>query len=316
MSDRLQNYIGAALANLGICLPGDIHVLVKSRTSSAGRIWSESIPRDRCHTSIITAETIIDKDDGKNDVLLLTPEAHSLAAGLDWSCNMSHIVGGYDGGGFNNRCRIGMSTTFTPMITVSGYGNIIANVYSQHGTAVGDYVGWLISGIRNRFHRVHFGGPMNAAQGGDGSYIGVHITGTENYFYESHFGTNTIGRDEASPNVQLGAGTLTIFDHCHFHANLTDGDPLFLKVLNTSGYTMAWFIDCTFDAFSSNYAVAMTKAIECTGGHSCRLIFTPGCVFDNVTALSDATDDSFVSIPRTFSTTTDTEALINVLLAV
>ena len=254
----------------------------------------------------------------KNDAILYIPgtTSLSLASELGWSYNMVHCVGLAPEAMMNQRSRIGMSTTFTPFITVSGYGNEFRNLYTMHGTAVGDYVGWLISGNRNAFHNVHFGGPMEAAQGGHASYVGVDITGTECYFNHCTFGTDTIGRDEVTPNVRLGPGTLTVFEDCTFLLNLTDGDPLFVKVLNTSGYTWANFKRCSFMAFNSNYAVAQTVAFKFTGGDSCAMVFDNQCTFQNVAALADAAEDQYIWLPRTFSTTTDTEAMRSVLLTI
>ena len=253
---------------------------------------------------------------GRNDKLLIYPGSHSLSSGLTVSQNMCIFEGTHYGPRMNKRSRIGMSTTFTPLITVSGYGNTFKNLYTMHGTAATDLVGWKIDGARNAFYGVHFGGPMNADQGGHASYIGVDINGTENTFVDSVFGTDTIGRDEASPNVTLAAGTLTYFKDCLFLCNLTDGDPLFFSVENTSGYTWAMFENCRFYAFNENHATAMTKAFDFTGGSSCAMIFDNNCQFVNVTALSLDTEDQYIWLPRTFSSTTDTEGMISVQLAI
>jgi len=256
---------------------------------------------------------------GRNDAIILVPGSSglSLAAdpALDFNCT-SLIGGGPPEGLMNQRARIGMSTTFTPFMTISGYGNLFKNFYTMHGTAITDLVGLLISGARNVFDHVHFGGPMVAAQAGDSGYIGVHVTGSENRFKNCVFGVDTIGRDEASPNVQLGPGTLTFFEDCLFLLNLADGDPLFFKVLNTSGYTWALFKRCIFMAFNSNYATAETVAFKFTGGSSCAMVFDNECMFQNVTALCDAAEDQYIWMPRSFTSTTDTEGMIAVKLAI
>lgn len=253
---------------------------------------------------------------GRNDRIWLSPDSNSLGASLTWSKNLVHLFGAGPVGFMNQRTRIGMSTTFTPMITVSGYGNWFHNIYSMHGTAAGDYVGWAISGARNVFTNVHFGGPMIAAQGGHASYVGVDITGSENSFRNCVFGTDTIGRDEVTPNVQLGAGTLTYFENCTFLCNLTDGDPVFVKADNTSGYTWAIFKDCTFHAFNANYATGMTAAFTFSGGSSCAMMFKGNNDFINVSAISDTAYDQYIWLSRRFVTTTDTEAMRNVQLTI
>ena len=256
---------------------------------------------------------------GYNDAIILQPSTSSisLAASYTWSKNMCGLIGNSPEAFMNQRARIGMSTTFTPMITVSGYGNLFANLYTMHGTAVGDLVGWLISGHRNSFQNVHFGGPMEAAQGGASGYIGVHVTGTENYFKNCTLGTSTIGRDEVTPNVKLGPGTRTVFENCIFQCYLTDGDPVFITADNSSGTTEAWFKNCQFIALNANWATAMTVALTATaGGSTCGLYFDNNCQFVNVTATCANDVDQFVWLPRQFTTTTDTEGMRSVQLSI
>jgi len=296
-----------------IPFPGNIHVVIKGGTDTED-YWTQRVDSGFLHSTI--ADAFANVEDKQNDVVIITPESHSLSAGLTIDENMVHVVGSYMGSRMNIRNRIGMSTAFSPMITVSGYGNTFHNIYTMHGTAAADYIGWSISGARNSFYNVHFGGPMNASQGGHADYEGVALDGSECFFKDCVFGTDTIGRDEVSPNITLGAGTLTIFENCTFLCNLSDGDPVFVKVENSSGYTWAIFKSCTFMAFNSNYATAMTKAFHFTGGSSCAMVFTPDCVFQNVTNLSAADKDQYIWLPRTFSTTTDTEAMVSVQLTV
>lgn len=310
-NQNLQNFF----LKIGLPVPflGDVHTVLKGGTATED-YWSSLIPAGFRYSTV--AKAFANVGTLQNDVVLITPESHSLGASLTIDENAVHVVGAAAETALNVRTRIGMSTAFTPMITVSGYGNSFHNIYTMHGTDAADVMGWRITGARNSFRNVHFGGPMNAALAGDASYEGVSIEGSECYFKNCVFGTDTLGRDEASPNVTLGVGTLTTFEDCTFLCALSDGDPLFFSVENTSGYTWANFKRCTFMAFNSNYATAMTKAFEMTGSASCAMVFDPSCVFQNVTALSDATDDTFIWYPVSFSTTTDTAAMLSVKLAV
>jgi hypothetical protein len=255
-----------------------------------------------------TLDFAVDKlTTARPDAVLLVPGTSSLSLAEDpaWSYNLLSLIGLGAKPAMNKRARIGMSTTFSPFITVSGYGNAFKNIYTMHGTAVGDAVGWLISGIRNEFDSMHFGGPMNAAQGGDAAYIGVHVTGTENTFRNTVFGTDTIGRDEVTPNVQLGPGTLTFFEDCTFLTCLTDGDPVFVNVVNTSGRTSAFFKRCTFMAFSPNHAVAQTVAFAFTGGASSDLVFDDECHLVNVTNWAASASHKYLWLPTYFAATAD-----------
>jgi len=295
---------------------GEERYLVANKTTDAfySSLLANGADSSKVYDSFATAETAMTT--GRGDSLIILPGNHSLAADPVIAHNMSIFKGTQDWPAMSKRCRIGMSTTFSPFLTVSGYGNLFQDLYTMHGTAAADYVGWKIDGARNAFKGMHFGGPMVAAQGGHASYCGLDINGSECSFEGCFIGTDTIGRDEASPNVSLAAGTLTTFKDCTFLVNLTDGDPLFFSVENTSGYTWATFENCRFMAFSENYATAMTKAFDFTGGSSCAMIFDNNCQFVNVTALSAADEDQYIWLPRQFVTTTDTEGMRSVLLAI
>lgn len=249
----------------------------------------------------------------KKDCIILEESASSLslASAFTWDKSLCGLIGTAQNK-FNQRSRIGMSTTFTPMITVSGYGNIFANLYTMHGTAAGDYIGWLISGARNTFNNVHFGGPMAAAQGGHASYNGVHITGSENYFNGCVFGTDTTDRDEKTPNVTLGPETLTVFDNCIFTMSIADTDPYFVAVTNSSGTTRAYFNNCKFYAFSSNHAAAAAVAFTFSAGSSADMILDANCSFSNVTKLAVSASMKYIWTPTVFAATADELNLISI----
>lgn len=247
----------------------------------------------------------------KKDCIILEESGSSisLASAYTWSYSMCGLIGTAQNR-FNQRSRIGMSTTFTPMITVSGYGNQFANLYTMHGTAAGDYIGWLISGARNTFDNVHFGGPMIATQGGHASYNGVHVTGSENTFKNCVFGTNTIERDEATPNVTLGPETITTFENCIFTCALTDTDPYFIAVTNSSGATQAFFKNCMFFAFSANQANKAAVAFKFSAGSSADMVLDSNCTFAGVTKLAISASMKYIWAPTVFAATADELNLI------
>jgi len=247
---------------------------------------------------------------GRGDTIHLTPEAHTLAASLTWAYSNSKLLGQSPAGMFAHRSRIGMSTTFSPMITVSGSNNLFQNIYTQHGTAATDYIGWTISGHRNVFDHVHFAGPMNAAQGGHASYIGVNVTGSENYFKHCVFGSKSIGRDEVTPNLKIAGGD-NIFEDCLFVLQLTDTDPIFVLVDNSTTVN-AWFKGCQFFAFSPNQAAAMAVAFAFSAGASADITLDAGCAFHNVTKLAASASMHYLWTPTVFAATTDELNLISI----
>jgi hypothetical protein len=247
----------------------------------------------------------------KNDCIILEQSAStvSLASAFTWSKSLCGLIG-TSRNRFNQRSRIGMSTTFTPMITVSGYGNTFANLYTMHGTAAGDYVGWLVSGERNTFENVHFGGPMAAAQGGHASYNGVSVTGSENYFNGCVFGTSTIDRDELTPNVTLGEATYTVFENCIFTMSIADTDPYFIAVANAGGNTQAFFKNCMFYAMNPNHSSAAAVAFTFSGGSTAAMILDSNCTFANVTKLAASASMKYIWAPTVFAATADELNLI------
>lgn len=277
--------------------------------AALGSDGNDGLAFDHAVKTITRADDLITT--GYKDLIVLeeSTSSISLAAAYTWAFNMCGLVGTAKNK-MNQRSRIGMSTTFTPMITVSGYGNQFANLYTIHGTAVGDYIGWLISGARNSFENCHFGGPMIAAQGGGASYNGFHITGSENYFKECVFGTNSIGRDELTPNVTLGAETITVFDDCTFLMAIDDTDPYFIAVANSAGYTQAYFNRCKFIAFSSNQANKAAVAFTFSAGYSADIVLDAGCTFAGVTKVAASASMKYIWMPTVFAATADELNLI------
>jgi len=303
----------AALLGLGF-VPGEVHYLATGSGVPYGFLRdNRKLMASRLHTNILDAYDAVGRQNGNNNVVVVSPDSHSLAAALVLDKNMTHVVGNFPlagGPAMNGRARLGMSTTFTPMITVSGYGNLFQNLYTMHGTAAGDYIGWLISGARNRFREVHFGGPMIAAQGGHASYNGVHVTGSENYFRDCVFGTSSIDRDELTPNVTLGAATYTVFENCIFTMSIEDTEPYFIAVANTTGNTQAWFKNCQFYAMNANHASAAAVAFTFSGGSTAAMILDPNCSFNNVTKLAVSASMRYIFTPTVFAATADELNLI------
>lgn len=306
MSSKID-VIRAGLIAAGVPAYGDMFGLYKTAGAVVADQMLELVDPTKVFTSLVTAEAQMASKTLGNATLLITPESHALAAALTIDLNLTNFVGMSPGGlAFNKRSRVGMSAAFSPMITVSGYQNYFKDLYTMHGTAAADYIGWLISGARNVFNGVHFGGPMIAAQAGHASYEGVKVTGSENYFKNCILGTDTIARDEVTPNVTLGAGTITVFEKCIFTCALTDTDPIFVKVDNTSGYTVAYFIDCIFAAFSENRANKMAVAFDFAAeDFSADMYLSPGCTFQGITKLAASAEMKHIWTPTVFAATAD-----------
>ena len=253
-----------------------------------------------------------------NDAVVLQQSSSSvnLATAFNWQKNCCALIG-TGSSRMNMRSRIGMSTTFTPFVTVSGYGNLVQNIYAMHGTAATDLVGWSITGDRNTFDNTHFAGPMSATQDTSG-YKRVSIAATETYFKDCTFGTNTINRAGAYPNVELGVPSgdtysYTTFENCTFLASISAGSPMFINVLNntTPNEIYAEFINCRFIATSANMNTSMTYAFTFAGSYTAGLFFNSGCQFYGVSGLAATANLKYIWTPRQFPASADTLNLIS-----
>ena len=254
--------------------------------------------------SLVAAEAMLRT--GYNDMAVLQSSTGSisLSEAFTWDRNLAHLVGVWGGYAEHARSRIGMSTAFTPLITVSGYGNSFSNIYTMHGTAEADYVGWSITGHRNYFQNVHFGGPFNADQADHASYVGVDIAGTENVFDGCIFGDSSVARNAANYNVQLNAGVTAHFRNCLFRMFVDGADSMFMNFKNTASVTLAYFENCTFLALSENLATSIDEAFNFTGGDTALALLDVKSNFFKVTRIASAAKDVHVYMPRPHVTTT------------
>jgi len=245
----------------------------------------------------------------RNDTLIITPGSHSLGASLTWNKNNTHMIGSYYGAVDGIRNRIGMGTTFTPMVTVSGHSNTFANLYSMHGTATGDSMGWRITGARNLFHRVNFGGPFNATQAGNVGYEGISVEGTLCSFEQCVIGTDNQARDTSNVSMTLAAGTHTTLRDCDFLALISDANVLFINVENTTT-THARIHGCLFMAVNANWATSMATAIGFTSGSTAGIVIDPGCLLVNVDQWCSAANDQYGVWTPIFADLTDADNIL------
>lgn len=299
----------ASLLGLGFT-PGEVHYAALQSGVSYGFLRdNRRVPSSRLHTTMPDAYKAVGTKNGSNGVVVLSPDNNPLSATQTFNKNMTHVVGDFPAGMFANRARLGMSTTFTPMITVSGYGNLFKNLYTMHGTATGDLTSWLISGDRNKFENVHMAGPMVAGQGTNASYIGVDITGSENYFKNCVFGSQSITRTQTAPNMRL-AGTDNVFEDCIFLMAIAGNTtPYFINFNNVTTMN-AYFKRCLFYVFSANHAAKAAVAFTFAAGASADIVLDAGCSFCGVSELAVTGSLKYIWAPTVFAATADELNLI------
>jgi hypothetical protein len=266
------------------------------------------IRRANLHYTI--ADALTNVESGRNDVIVISPDSHTQGEGLIISQNLVHLVGAYPPTRLNLRSRIGHNANFATLLTVSGTGNSLHNLYFMHGRGDASNLTCLsVTGDRNNFFNCHFGGPMNDAEAGTAGYEVVSIVGSEeSYFKGCTFGIDTVSRTVANTILEIGAGTnRAIFEDCLFLSRATETTPYFISVLagNTAGWTM--FKNCLFinysDAWGSDLAVG---ALMACADDEHKLIFDSGCSFFGVTDVVAANREGsclVASVPYTNAAT-------------
>ena len=224
-----------------------------------------------------------------NDSIYYVPGSSGLqmAATLTWSKNFGRLFGVGAPAHLATRARIGMSDNFATMLTISGSGNWLRNVYFQHGRGSATNVNRItITGHRNVFENVHFAGPQHATEAGTAGYRGVIIDGgQENFFKHCVFGTDTIpltDADTALLEFKNGAAR-NVFEDCLFTSASEETTPDDVLVAAAGGIDrFALFNRCTFVSFSVNWANKRAGGISIPTGAS-GVVILKDCTFVNYT---------------------------------
>lgn len=254
----------------------------------------------------------------KSDAIVLVNGASplSLAANPLITESLTSFLGNAAPNMLGKRSMIQPATDYgTPMLTISGYGNLFQDLYYRHGDAFGtatSVVGVLVSGNYNTFRRVHFNGPVNALLGQAATFREVSITATGNvHFDHCVVGTDTIDLTTNNSLVSLAAGSITTWEDCIFLCRISATTPHFFEVLNTSGITRANFKRCQFICLATNMATTMAQAFTFTGGATCAMVFDSECQFVNVTELALSASLGYIWTPRQFPSSADELNLIS-----
>jgi len=245
-------------------------------TGAARSYWDARVPGDRSHATISAAHSGITT--GRNDAVILSQDSHTQSSALTWSKNCSQLIGAGPPTLMNHRARIGHDANFDALLTVSGYGNLLANFYTMHGRGSATNLHNVeVTGNRNVFKNVHLGGPMHATEAGTAGYSTLELNGAQECLFEdSTFGIDTIERSAANTVLRIGGiASRNIFRRCTFLSMSSAATPYFIEILSTATFGWTRFEDCTFINYSSSWATPLT--VGCLNGSADgqhRLIFS------------------------------------------
>lgn len=203
-------------------------------------------------------------------------------ATITWANDNTHLVGLCAPSMISQRARISpptsQTTIVTPQLTVSGNGNIFANISLFEGTSEDSVASECVrvTGSRNYFYNVammNMGDATNGHSGDEANSCHLKISGgEENLFEKCYIGLDTAIRSTTNANVELvSAAARNIFRGCVFPAFADNAGVLFVKVDGASDIDrFVSFENCLFINGDNSTATTMTAAMDVhasAGGH-------------------------------------------------
>ena len=310
MSTRLREIASALAGNFGLVGVADVHLLTRSGAYAPYQYWEtwSHGERESFHTDI---ETALGKMvTGRNDVLLISPDSHSQADSVTWSKNMTHLIGMYPPALIGHRARIGHSANFDKLLDITGYGNLFANFELQYGRGdAANLTCCQITGNRNTFRNVRFGGPYNATEADQATFkmIGISETaggdGLEHYFKDCVVGAETVAWTNGDM-IKISGTPRLVFEGCTFLMNADNGQVTILDGTAGDGAGFILFKNCV----GINRGSSLTYAFGSTGIAAATDIILHNSGFSGVTDLIAAADEAKVKTTAIAVTADDTAA--------
>lgn len=228
----------------------------------------------------------------KKDCIILEESASSLslASAFTWDKSLCGLVGTSENEAYQ-RSRISQSAAIATLLTVSGYGNLFANIRVMYGTASAtNKTAVSLTGSGNTFKNFNIAG-TNATAMAEADFQLVKIAADENYFQGCQIG---------NINAAQAAGTLVYFDgsctpnmtfrDCTFLMNASANAAFFLQFAAGVGESAVKFYNCQF----INTGTALTYAIDGTGLNNCIVYLDNSCSFYGATDIVAAANESCV----------------------
>lgn len=217
--------------------------------------------------------------DKRGDVIYLLNDGNTSGTSrenstLTWSNDNTHLVGLCAPTMISQRARISPATTqttiVTPQLTVSGNGNIFANISLFEGTSQDSTASTCVSvtGARNYFYNVAMMNMGDATNGHSGDEAGSeHLLldgASENLFERCYIGLDTAVRTAANANIRCdNAASRNIFVDCMLPMFTDAADPLFLDIPGSGDIDrFIWFKNCMFYNAVGSTSTALTAAFN------------------------------------------------------
>jgi len=198
---------------------------------------------------------------GQNDVIVLSPDTHTLTAMLTVSKDRVHFVGADIGGrryGQSAKVQIGVTTATTDVFAVKNTG--IRNSFTGIKFISGNTLTQAVStfgegGEYTTFNNCEF---YNSAKLTSDTHSEMVLNGDSAQFFNCTFGSlaDSVSGDKIRPAILLTAATVAagkvsrdvFFDNCRFWKNAGGTATAFIKGAATDVERVMEFHDCQFIA--------------------------------------------------------------------
>jgi len=228
--------------------PADVRWVYSSATAAPYQNLKDYADRTKLHSTFTAAETAATT--GRNEIIYVTPENHTLAAAVDFDLNNTHVVGmsplvkGYNPAYFSHTCDQDV------LFTVSGNNNSFSNIRILHGgNSATNAHAMEVTGSNNSFYNCHFEGPETAAEKAVAGYDLVKLTGEYSYFKDCMFGNTwaTMTQTSALLGFTGNNSPSAVFEDCVFQKNAGIVSSLFIHIYQAmNNGTHIHFRNCMF----------------------------------------------------------------------
>ena len=225
--------------------------------------------------------------DKRGDVIYLLNDGNTSGTSredstITWANDNTHLIGMCAPTFISQRARISPPTTqttiVTPQLTVSGNGNIFANISLFEGTSQDSTASECVrvTGDRNYFYNVammNLGDATNGHSGDEAASCHLKISGgEENLFVDCTIGLDTAARSTTNANVELvSAAARNVFRGCLFPAFADNAGALFVKIDGSGDIDRYVIFDrCLFVNADNSSGTTMTGGMDVhasAGGH-------------------------------------------------
>lgn len=293
MSDvpDVLTHMGGVPVGMEVLQPQNIEWLYSSTSAAPYAKMSETKDLTKMHSTLALAYAATTS--GRNDVVFVTPETHTLTAATTWANSNTHLIGMHSGSRWANNCKITHTSALSinAMLNVTGSDNIFQNLHIQHGVGsqVANLTAVRVSGSGNLFENVWFEGPCDNSVADLATARLVQIGGGGNVFKNCTFGSTSVFRSNANALLEYYTTTYrATFEDCLFYCNIDQATPVMIYIKTGKASGAQFYKNCTFVAYSTNLATQMNNLFYSQAADASHFHVMQDCQCYNITSIDNS----------------------------